>query len=281
MDEIFTDKLKAHWDRNKFLCVGLDPQIDKLPQIVRKSFTTISEQIFEFNKAIIDVTSEYVCAFKPNSSFYEMHGAEGFSVLQKTIAYIHKYYPSIPVILDAKRGDIGNSNLGYAISAFDILKADAITIHSYLGQEAVQPLLERKDKGIILLVKTSNKGSFEFQDLIIEENGIKMPLYKKIALNISEKWNSYGNCAIVVGATYPAELKAVRALVGDMPILIPGIGVQGGDLQTTVSAGKDSKNQGMIINVARSVLFASSDIDYAQAAKSEAQRLYQQIISFL
>ncbi len=281
MELIFTEKLKTHWNENKFLCVGLDPQIDKLPEVIRKNYKNKAEQIFQFNKAIIDATAEYVCAFKPNSAFYEMYGSEGFAVLQKTIAYIHENYEAMPVILDAKRGDIGNTNQGYATAAFDILNADAITLHSYLGQEAVQPFLERKDKGIILLVKTSNKGSSEFQNLIIEDNGTKMPLYQKVALNISQKWNTYGNCGVVVGATYPEELAKVRALVGDIPFLIPGIGAQGGDLQATVTAGKDSKSQGMIINAGRSILFASNDIDYAQAAKKEAQKLYQQIISYL
>ncbi len=281
MEQIFTEKLFKNWEKNKFLCVGLDPQVDKLPAVITSNFKSISQQIIEFNKSIIDATAEYVCAFKPNIAFYEMYGSEGFSVLQQTVAYIHEHYPLIPVILDAKRGDIGNTNNGYSIAAFEILKVDAITLHSYLGEDALRPFLERKDKGVILLVKTSNPGSAEFQDLVVEDNGMRIPLYQKVAINISQKWNRYGNCGMVVGANYPEELRKVRQIAGDMPILIPGIGAQGGDLESSVKAGKNSKNQGMIINAGRSIIFASNGIDYAQAAKSEAQRLYQQIISFL
>lgn len=270
---MFISKLEHLWSEKKFLCVGLDPELTKIPQSVKTE--NIVDSLVTFNKAIIDATADIVCAFKPNAAFYEAYGADGFTALQQTIAYIKETHPEIPVIFDAKRGDIGNTNNGYATSAFDYFQADALTVQPYLGKEANEVFLNRKDKGIIVLVKTSNKGSGEFQDMLVGDE--KTPLYQLIAKNIADNWNTNGNCAIVVGATYPEELKKVREIVGDLPILIPGVGAQGGDLTASVQNGKNSKGTGIIISTSRAVLYASNDVNYAQAAREEAEHLHNEI----
>lgn len=245
----FKNKLKAKWNENKFVCVGLD------------------KGNFEFNKTIIDVTSDLVCAYKLNSAFYEAEGLDGWKALEQTINYLHQTYPDIPTILDAKRGDIGNSNQGYTKSIFDNLGFDAVTVNPYLGSEALEPFLKYQDKGIIILVKTSNSGSDEFQDLQVDGK----PLYQIVAQNIASKWNKNGNCAIVAGATYPQDLKTIREIVGDMPILIPGIGAQNGDLLETLKNGLDSNKQGLIINSSRGIIFAENP-------KEATLKLHQEII---
>ena len=233
--------------------------------------------ILSFNRKIIDATKDVVCAYKPNTAFYEKYGIPGLSALYETIAYIHEVAPDVPVILDAKRADIGNTNADYAEAAFEYLRADAITVHPYLGAEALAPFLDRANKGIIVLCRTSNPGAGEFQDLPV--NG--EPLYRFVAHRVSSEWNKNGNCALVVGATYPDELREVRGLVGDMPILIPGIGTQGGDLEKTVSAGKDSRGKGMIVNSSRGIIFASPGDDFADAARHETVKLHNSIIRCL
>lgn len=263
--------MERKWDEKKFLCVGLDSDFEKIPESVRKE--SVQKTIAEFNRAIVDATKNIVCAFKPNSAFYEAHGDEGWSALRETTEYIHEVAPEVPVILDAKRADIGNTNEGYAHSIFDHLGMDAVTVHPYFGAEALAPFLARKEKGIIVLVRSFNEGSGEFQDLSVDGE----PLYKVIARHVVEKWNTNGNCAVVVGATFPEELAEVRKIVGAMPILIPGIGAQNGDLAKTVAAGKDSRGKGMIISASRSVIFASSGEDFAQAARAEAERLHSEI----
>ena len=270
----FLEKLEYCWQRDTMLCVGLDSDYEQLPAIV-KAHRSIEEALFRFNRDIIDATHDLVCAYKPNAAFYEAQGDAGFRALIRTVQYIHEQYPGIPVILDAKRGDIGSTNQGYVQSAFDVICADAITVHPYLGKEALAPLLARREKGIIVLAKTSNPGSGEFQDLPI--GPAREPLYQVVARHVAQEWNDNGNCALVVGATYPEELRQVRALVGDMPILIPGIGAQGGELAATVAAGKDSRGRGMIINSARGIIFASHDSDFAAAALGAAERLSREI----
>ncbi len=224
----FLGKLKIKWSEGKFVCVGLD------------------QGAFEFDKKIVDQTSDLICAYKPNAAFYSE------ADLQKTVSYIQTTHPDTPIILDAKRGDIGNSNEAYVKAIFGDLGVDAVTLHPYLGKESLQPFLDKKDKGIIILVKTSNPGAGEFQDLKIGEK----PLYQIVAENIAKNWNQNGNLGVVVGATYPDELKKVREIVGDIPILIPGIGAQGGDVEATVQAGQDSHGQGMIISSSRGIIFA-------------------------
>ncbi len=250
---------------NSLLCVGLDSNREKLPKHLAKE----KYPQFAFNKAIIDATHDFVSAFKQNSAFYEARGAE----LKMTCSYIRENYPDIVIILDAKRADIGSTNEGYVRFAFDYLGADAITLHPYLGREALKPFLNRKDKGCIILCKTSNPGAGELQDLTV---GGK-PLYQIIAEKVSKEWNGNGNCALVVGATYPKELKIVRRIIGDLPLLIPGIGAQGGDIKDTVHAGQDSHGAGMIISASRSIIFASTRREFAQIAREEAEKLRNEI----
>ncbi len=251
----FTDKLKNKWDEEKFVCVGLD---------------STSPNLFEFNKTIIDQTFDLVCAYKLNSAFYEAQGAAGREALAETTKYLKENHPEIVIIIDAKRGDIENTNEGYVKDIFDNLGADAATVHPYLGKKALTPFLERIDKGIIVLVKTSNEGAGEFQDLKIDGK----PLYQIVAEHIKADWNEYGNCALVVGATYPEDLKVVREIVGDMPILVPGIGAQNGDLEKTLINGLDSNKQGLIISSSRAIINSSNP-------REATLKLHQDIVSFL
>jgi len=263
--------LEAQWEQGKFLCVGLDCDFEKIPKHLHKG--SIREVLVTFSKAIVDATKDIVAVYKPNSAFYEAHGEEGVAALKEISEYIIGQAPAVPIILDAKRADIGNTNAGYVDSIFNHLQMDAVTVHPYLGSEAIQPFLDEKDKGVIVLCRTSNPGAAELQDLLVDG----MPLYKKVAHLVAEKWNANGNCGVVVGATYPEELREVRAIVGDIPILIPGIGAQGGDLEKTVAAGKDSRGRGMIISASRSVIFASAGEDFAEAARSSARTLDESI----
>ncbi len=269
----FQQKLDAIVDKNNsFLCIGPDPDWNKLPQVVKgKKYPQ-----FVFNKAIIDATHDLVCAYKPNSAFYEYLGSDGIEQLKLTCDYIRKTYPEIPIIIDAKRGDISSTNEGYVAYAFDYLQADAITLHPYLGREAVQPFLDRADKGCIILCRTSNPGAGEFQDLLVEGD----PLYLYLAKKVSKKWNTNNNCLLVVGATYPKELAAIRGVVGNMTLLIPGVGAQGGDVQQSVQAGVNSKGTGIIISTSRSILFASTGADFAQKARNEAEKLKNEINTY-
>jgi len=268
----FRTMLENQWDQGNFVCIGLDSDLSKIPEAARRS--SPYETILTFNRDIVEATKNSVCAYKPNIAFYEALGGEGLQVLCHTIKFINMAAPRVPVILDCKRADIGNTNRGYATEAFDFLKADAITVHPYLGREALQPFLEKKDKGIIVLCRTSNPGAGEFQNLLVDGS---MPLYQVVARKVAKEWNSNGNCAVVVGATYPEELAHVRGIVDDMPILIPGIGKQGGDVEETIKAGKDSRGKGMIINSSRGIIFASNRPDFADAALKETQKLHDEI----
>ena len=275
----FRDRLEARWDRGLFLCIGLDPAWERLPASVRAaaggdaSREARAAALARFCTAIVDATAHVACAFKPNAAFFEAEGAAGFAALADVVRHIRAVAPDVPIIYDAKRGDIGSTNQGYADHAFDDLGADAVTVHPYLGQEALQPFLARHDKGTIVLVRTSNSGGGEFQDLAVDGE----PLYRVVARRVAGHWNRQGNCAVVVGATYPEEMAAVRAIVGDMPILIPGIGAQGGDLRRTVEAGRDARGRGMIISASRSIIYASRGDDFAEAARAEAERLSAEI----
>ena len=266
----FQKKLDAIVKKNNSLvCVGLDSNFDKIPVLVKKR----KNPQFEFNKSIIDATRDLVCAYKLNTAFYEALGLKGILQLEFTLTYLRKKYPEIPIILDAKRGDIGNTNKGYTKFIFYYLGADAVTIHPYLGKEALLPFFERKEKGCIVLCRTSNPGAGEFQDLKV--NG--EPLYKVVVKKVIEEWNMNNNCLMVVGATYPKELQEVRKIAGDMTFLVPGIGAQGGDVEKTVKAGLNSKKAGMIINSSRGIIFASSEKDFAEKAKEETKKLRDEI----
>lgn len=256
-------------NNNSLVCVGLDSEFSKIPVHLKEKEGDVHEVMFAFNKAIIDATANLVCAYKPNSAFYEAQGKDGIKALKKTIHYLQDAYPEVVVILDAKRADIGNTNEGYAKFAYDFLGADAITLHPYLGKEALKPFLDRADKGAIILCRTSNPGAGEFQDLKIDDK----PLYQIVAENVAREWNYNNNCALVVGATYSTELEIVRRIVGEMPILIPGIGAQGGDVEKTIKAGVDKNGLNAIINSSRGIIFASNGLDFVQKAKEEAQKL--------
>lgn len=277
--------LRAQWDKGNFVCVGLDPVLNKIPEAVQISDAGRPDRgidpetsFIAFNRDIIDATKDIVCAYKPNIAFYEAYGHDGLSALRETICYINEVAPNVPVILDAKRADIGNTNAGYVSAAFDFLNADAITVSPYFGGEALSPFLDRVNKGIIVLCRTSNEGAGEFQDHHVSvAPGYNVPLYQYVAQHVATSWNKNGNCLVVVGATQPQELREVRKVIGDMPILIPGIGAQGGDVEQTVMAGKDSRGQGMIINSSRGIIFASNDADFAERAREETLKLHNLI----
>lgn len=277
----FRALLDARWDANLFVSVGLDPDWDRLPASLRAeagddpSDEAKAEAVLRFCTAVVDATAEFACAFKPNAAFFERFGAPGIAALGAVMRHIRAAAPAVPVIYDAKRGDIGSTNAGYVEDAFDRLGADAITVHPYLGRESLGPFLDRADRGTIVLVRTSNPGGGEFQDLTVDGE----PLYRAVARRVVEGWNGNRNCAVVVGATYPAELAAVRAIVGDMPILIPGVGAQGGDVRLTVEAGRDARGRGMIVNSSRGIIYASGGDDFAAAARVETLRLTREIQS--
>jgi orotidine-5'-phosphate decarboxylase len=266
----FKDLLSNITKRNNSLvCVGLDSDIDKLPENIRNG----EHPQYTFNKEIIDATADLVCAYKPNTAFYEARGKAGIEALKLTCDYLKNKFSEIPIILDAKRGDIGNTNEGYNKFAFDYLGCDAITLHPYLGKESLKPFLDQKDKGIIILCRTSNPGAEEYQDL--KFNG--KPLYQIVAEHITNDWNYNGNCGLVVGATYPDELEIVRHIVGELPILIPGIGAQGGDIKKTVKVGVDDEGYNAIINSSRRIIFASKNKDFPEAARNETIKLKNEI----
>ena len=263
MTDFFT-KLTTSIDQNdSLLCVGLDPVLTKLPAHLQSGPTPF----LTFNKAIIDATADLVCAYKPNSAFYEALGPNGIKELKQTVQYINDTYPDIPVILDAKRADIGSTNEGYIDFIFDYLNVDAVTLHPYLGSEALAPFLELQDKGMIILCRTSNPGAGEFQDLQIDGK----PLYEHVARAVASSWNTNQNCLLVVGATYPDEMASIRDIVGpDMAFLVPGVGAQGGDIAAVMQAGLGSNRRGLIINSARDVIYADSSEDFAEAARTRA-----------
>ena len=271
MSRDFRTLLEAQWEQGKFLCVGLDSDFEKIPDAARKEGTR--ETLVNFNRAIIDATRDLVCSYKPNPAFYEAHGDEGWQALRETVQYIQEAAPDVPIILDAKRGDIGNTNEAYAESAFDHLHADAVTVQPYMGSEPLSPFFNRKDKGVIVLCHTSNPGAGEIQNLMVEGE----PLYKVVARLASTKWNGNGNCCVMVGATYPQELAEVRAIVGDMPILVAGIGAQDGHLEKTIKAGITKNGKGLMVNASRSIIFASKGADFAEVARSKAQELHSAI----
>lgn len=269
---------------NSLLCVGLDSDLEKIPHKFKK--TPTSQKLrgasknpqFEFNKWIIEQTHDLVCAYKPNSAFYEAEGLKGILALKFTCHYLKKNYPHIPIILDAKRGDIGSSNKGYIKYAFDFLGVDAITLHPYLGQESLMPFLKLKDKGIFILCKTSNKGSEEIQGLRIgasrhdRDKMRRMFLYQIIAEKAVRVWSKFGNCMLVMGATYPKELAEIRKIIGDLTILVPGIGAQGGDLEKTLKAGLNLKKVGLIINSSRGIIFSKNPRKQAIKLRDEINK---------
>ena len=262
----FTDMLRgAQAANDSMLCVGLDPEAAKFPGAWRGEASCT----FAFCAAIVDATRDLVCAFKPQIAYFAARRAE--DQLEALIAHIHEKHPGIPVILDAKRGDIGSTAEQYAIEAFERFQADAVTVNPYMGRDSVDPYLAYPDKGVILLCRTSNAGGSDLQFLDVGGPGTQERLYERVARLAAGQWNTTGQIALVVGATFPDEIARVREIVGDMPLLVPGIGAQGGDIAATVNAGKTAKNTGLMINSSRAILYAGQDENVANAARQVAR----------
>ena len=261
----FIDKLLvASRTNNSLVCVGLDPDPDLMPQV----------SVYEFNRAIIDATSDLVCAYKPNLAFYEALGIEGMDALMKTVEHVPR---EVPVIADAKRGDIGNTAKAYAKALFETFRFDATTVNPYLGYDSLEPFLAYTDKSILILCRTSNPGAADFQELpCLESNSSPYPLYEIVARK-AKAWNAQGNIGLVVGATYPEEVKRIREICPEMPLLIPGIGAQGGDLASAVRYGMDTNGEKAIISSSRAILYASRGSDFAEAARRAVLNLRDEI----
>ncbi len=260
----FIEKLLNMSRKNSsLLCIGLDPD----PELMA------GKDVVQFNKAIIEATSDLVCAYKPNLAFYEALGSAGLSILEETVKHIPG---DVPVIADAKRGDIGNTAKAYARALFSVFGFDAATVSPYLGYDSIEPFVGYRDKGVFILCRTSNKGARDFQDLHTDG----LPLYEVVARKAGE-WNLHGNIGLVVGATYPEELKKVRSICPEMCLLIPGIGTQGGELASAVRYGVDARGERAIFNVSRQILYASREKDFAEMAREMADRIRQQINSHL
>lgn len=266
----FLQKLEQAIEKNNsLLCVGLDPDTSKFPTHLQNGH----ESIFAFNKAIIDATHDVVCSFKPQIAYYSALGVPAIEALKKTVDYIRTNYPEIPIILDAKRGDIGPTAQQYAKEAFEFFQVDAVTVNPYLGLDSLQPFLLYDTKGIVILCRTSNESAQDFQDLSV--NGT--PLYLEVAKKILSWDKEYHNCLMVVGATWPEEIKTLRELAPNMFFLVPGIGVQGGSVQKTLENGLRKDKSGLIITISRSVLYAATGQDFAQKAREKAIALQGEI----
>ena len=257
--------------KQSFLCIGLDTDINKIPQ----DLLTLEDPIFEFNKQIINKTAEFAVAYKPNTAFYEVYGAKGWQSLERTIQYIKINYPEMFIIADAKRGDIGNTSANYAKAFFETLKADALTVAPYMGKDSVEPFLGFEDKWVILLALTSNKGSQDFQYLNVGER----MLHQQV-LQTATTWASSEKMMFVVGATHPEELGEIRKMLPDYFFLVPGVGAQGGDLQTVAKYGL-SQDCGLLVNSSRGIIYASNKFDFADRAAEEAQNLQRQMAEVL
>ena len=247
---------------SSLVCVGLDPDPASLPV----------SGVLEFNRAIVDATAGTACAYKPNLAFYEALGREGMEALEQTVAHIREVAPQAVVIGDAKRGDIGPSARAYAKAMFEVWRFDAVTINAWGGSDSVEPFLEDETKGVFVWCRGTNPGSGDFQDLVVDDNGAGNPLYETMARACS-RWNARGNVGLVVGATVPGQLAAVRALCPDMPLLVPGIGAQGGELESAVRAGVDHAGRLALINSSRGIIYASRGADFGEAAGTAALAL--------
>ncbi|MGQ9632366.1 MAG: orotidine-5'-phosphate decarboxylase [bacterium] len=262
----FIDKLLAASRGNDSLvCVGLDADLDSIPRSLLKS----PNPIFDFNRAIIEATQDLVCAYKPNMAFYEVMGGEGIRVLERTIESVPS---NIPVILDAKRGDVAPTSEKYAKFAFDVLGADAITVNPYMGRDSLEPFLRYEERGIFIICLTSNEGARDFEQMLC--NG--MPLYQRVAMRARD-WNIRGNCGLVVGATHEDALPFFRYITPDMPILVPGIGAQGGNLEAVMAYCPDDNGERVIISSSRSIIYASRGSDFAEAAREAVIGLRRRI----
>ena len=267
----FSDALNAAWRRSgSMLCVGLDPDLSRMPLPLDGA----PDAIERFCREIIDATADVVCAFKPQIAFFASQRAE--MQLERICRYIRDTYPDVVLILDSKRGDIGSTAEHYAREAFGRYGAHAATVSPYLGTDSVEPYLRHRDRGVLVLCRTSNPGSGDFQSLDVDGE----PLYMHVARRVADQWSQLGDCGLVVGATYPDEMRHIRQAVGDLPLLVPGVGAQGGDIGAIVDAGADSHGFGMVISSSRDVLYASNGNDFAEAARAVAIATRDQIGSF-
>jgi len=257
--------------KRSFLCVGLDSEISKIPS----HLLGMDDPIFEFNKQIIDATIDLAVAYKPNLAFYESEGMKGWISLEKTISYLNMKRDQAFLIADAKRGDIGNTSRLYAKAFFEILDVDAITVAPYMGSDSVQPFLAYPEKWVIVLALTSNKGAFDFQYLRSDDKS----LFEHI-LTTSSQWGNAGNMMYVVGATQATQLEAIRRIIPEHFLLVPGVGAQGGSLQEVVKYGMNS-DIGLLVNASRSILFASGGPDFAEKAREEAQRMQKEMAEYV
>ena len=273
--QTFYAKLEDRWNDDKFVCIGLDIDVDKIPQSLNTEMDIVS-RVTLFNQKIVEATHSYACAYKLNSAHYEKLGESGLRALKLSIKHIKDSYPGIPVILDAKRGDIGDTNKYYAEAAFDELEADAITVHPYIGRESLTPFLSRTDKGVIVMGANSADGAGEFQDLVVGEDD--QPLYLYICRRVATEWNEHGNCAVTASANDLEKLGSIREAVGEMPLLLLGVGAQGGDVKECVQRGVAKQSFGLIINSSRAIIYASDGDDFAEAATRAASGLNTQII---
>ncbi|MBR2374281.1 MAG: orotidine-5'-phosphate decarboxylase [Lentisphaeria bacterium] len=255
---------------NSLVCVGLDPDLAKLPECVKNN----AAPLFDFNKAIIDATKDYVCCYKPQAAYYA--GQDRDDELKKTIAYIHENAPGIPVILDVKRGDIGSTASMYAKEVFERYEADGVTVNPYMGYDTLKPFLDRADKGVYILCRTSNPNSGDLQNLVADGK----PLFQHVAELVRDSWNTNGNAGIVVGATYPEELKMLRELCPELPFLVPGVGAQGGDVEKVVNFGCTAAKDGIAVNSSRGIIHAGNGPDFAEKAGAAAKALRDLINSF-
>lgn len=267
----FIEKLNNIWKKNNSLvCVGLDPDLTKIPRFLHdREFS-----IFEFNKSIIDETHDLVCAYKPQVAYYAGQDVE--DELKMTIDYLRENYPEIPIIFDSKRGDIGSTAQMYAKEVFERYQADSVTVNPLMGTDTLKPFLDYAEKGVIALCRTSNPSGDEIQNLSVEGKEV----YKFIAEYARDKWNYNNNILLVVGATYPEELGQIRAICKDMPFLVPGVGAQGGDVQKVIENGVTADGNGLIINSSRGIIYAGSDENFAKASRNAAQELNNTINSF-
>lgn len=260
----FIERLEAAWCRaDSLLCVGLDPDPSRLPA----RYARTADGMFDFCRAVVGATHDLVCAFKPQVAHFAAHGAE--AQLADLIAWLHERHPDVPVILDAKRGDIGSTAERYAAEAFVRYGADAVTVNPYLGVDSVMPFLKYAGRGVIVLCRTSNSGAADFQEALIDG----VPLYEHIAGRAAREWNAHGNCLLVVGATWPDAMRRIRERAGDMPFLVPGVGAQGAGVADVVRAGRTADGTGLVISASRSVLYAGSGDDHAHAARLAAAAL--------
>ena len=265
----FMQRLRQRWsDADSLVCVGLDPEPPKFPA----KFRDDPDGVFGFCRAVVDATAGFACAFKPQVAHFAALGAE--DALVRLVAHIHDAHPGIPVILDAKRGDIGSTAMHYAAEAFDRYGADAVTANPYLGRDSLQPFLDRADRGVVILCRTSNPGAADLQDLALADG---RPLYQHVAATVARDWNGNGNCMLVVGATWPDQLRQVRALAGDVPFLVPGVGAQGGDVEAVVRNGRTDDGTGLLVSSSRAILYASERDDHAEASAAAARALRDEI----